>query len=85
MYNMIMAESRKQFRWIFNNKGEVVVANHDFNFEGGAYLTSMGASWFVSYMYFKKIDNKHNNWRNIKTAENRISTFNNTLKYHKFF
>jgi len=26
--------------------------NHDFNFDGGEYLTSMGATWFVSYSFF---------------------------------
>ena len=61
------------------------MTNHDFNFEGGEYLTKMGASWFISYMYYKKIDNKHSNWRNVKTAENRISMFNKTLQYHKFW
>ena len=61
------------------------MANHDYNFEGGTYLTNIGASWFISYMYYKKIDNKHSNWRNVKTAENRISMFNNTIQYHKFW
>lgn len=42
------------------------MANHDYNFEGGTYLTNMCASWFISYMYYKKIDNKHSNWRNVK-------------------
>jgi hypothetical protein len=27
--------------------------NHDFNFDGGEYLTSMGATWFVSYSFHK--------------------------------
>lgn len=27
---------------------------HNFSFEGGEILTGMGASWFVSYAYYKK-------------------------------
>lgn len=58
---------------------------HDFNFDGGEYLTKMGASWFVSYMYYLKIDNMHLNWDKIKTANTRINVFDKTTKYHKFW
>ena len=29
---------------------------HNFSFEGGEILTGMGASWFVSYAYYEKVD-----------------------------
>jgi hypothetical protein len=35
------------------------MAGHDFNFEGGHYLTRMGATWFVSYSYYCDIDKSH--------------------------
>lgn len=38
------------------------MAAHNFNFEGGDILTGMGASWFVSYAYYEKIDRTHRNW-----------------------
>jgi len=58
--------------------------NHDFNFDGGEYLRIMGATWFVSYSY--SLRNKaHKNWERVKTHKPRISVFNRTTKYHKFW
>ena len=34
---------------------------HNFNFDGGEYLSQMGASWFTSYSYFYLIDRTHSN------------------------
>ena len=38
------------------------MASHNFAFEGGEILTGMGASWFVSYAYYEKVDPTHKNW-----------------------
>jgi len=57
---------------------------HDFNFDGGADLRKIGASWFVSYAYYEK-NGTHDNWRNVKTYNNRISIFKKTTKYHQYW
>jgi hypothetical protein len=57
---------------------------HDFNFEGGNYLTRMGATWFVSYSYYCDIDKSHKNWKKV-SHQSRISIFNRTGNYHKFW
>lgn len=56
-----------------------------FNFDGGELLSKMGATWFVSYSYFKEIDGSHKNWNLINNATNRISVYNRSIKYHKFW
>lgn len=61
------------------------MATHSFNFEGGDRLSCMSATWFVSYMYYKNIDNHHLNWGNVDTTSSRISTFNKTKQYHIFW
>lgn len=45
---------------------------HSFNFPGGKELSKMGAGWFVSYAYYKNIDNGHKVWMRIKTHKERI-------------
>jgi len=55
---------------------------HEYTFAGGDQLTGMGATWFVSYYYFKNKDSSHVNWKNVKTAQNRISRFKRTENYH---
>ncbi len=62
----------------YNNK-------HDFKFEGGEYLTQIGASWFVSYSYYSNIDKNHLAWKKVKTSSDRINTYNLTTKYHDFW
>ena len=47
------------------------MARHVFLFNGGGLLTSMGASWFVSYCYYEYIDKTHQNWTCVKNAANR--------------
>jgi hypothetical protein len=59
--------------------------NHDFNFDGGEYLRKMCATWFVSYSFHGLRNKTHKNWKRVKTYESRISIFNQTTKYHKFW
>jgi hypothetical protein len=61
------------------------MARHTFTFQGGEELTTMGASWFVSYCYYKKIKPTHLNWRKPSTSTNRISVFGRTQNMHKFY
>jgi len=61
------------------------MARHTFNFEGGDELTTMGASWFVSYSFYYYKDKSHMNWQNISTCELRINVFNRTKNYHEFW
>ncbi|WP_443738705.1 hypothetical protein [Treponema sp.] len=51
---------------------------HSSRFEGGEDLTTMGASWFVSYCYYEFIDPAHNNWLKVKTWRNRVSVYEST-------
>ena len=56
---------------------------HNFPFEGGEILTGMGASWFVSYAYYEKVDPTHRNWAKVSTTQPRISKYNKGRPYHK--
>lgn len=49
-----------------------------FTFEGGEDLTTMGASWFISYLYHTKIDSNHLNWERTQATNRRISVFRRT-------
>jgi hypothetical protein len=60
------------------------MARHVFNFENGDILTTMGASWFVSYAYYLYVDSKHTNWQDVGHRV-RVSKFTNSKKYHHFF
>jgi hypothetical protein len=57
---------------------------HNFNFKGGEHLTKIGATWFVSYSFHLQ-NNEHMNWEKSKTHRGRISKFNRTKNYHKFW
>lgn len=49
-------------------------------------LIRMGASWFVSYAYYKKIDPSHRNWEKNDTNDTiRIPAYNRTVLNHKIF
>lgn len=61
------------------------MARHTFLFKGGEELTTMGACWFVSYCYYKKIKPSHLNWRKPSTYSNRISVFAKTRNLHKYY
>ncbi len=58
---------------------------HCFNFEGGEDLTTMGASWFVSYAYYCNVDSSHQNWKIVSTVSNRMSVYARTAEYHEFW
>ena len=61
------------------------MARHTFNFEGGVELTTMGASWFVSYSFYYYKDKSHMDWKKISTYQHRISVFNRTKNHHKYW
>lgn len=61
------------------------MSRHIFKFSYGGLLTTMGACWFVSYSYYKKIDPHHLNWQNITSCKIRINAFQKTQTLHKFF
>ena len=69
----------------FLERQEKIMADHFFNFDGGEELTKMGATWFVSYFYYKKIDQSHLNWKDVSTSTSRISRFNRTVGYHIYW
>lgn len=61
------------------------MARHTYNLEGGEELTTMGATWFVSYCWYNLMDKKHTNWQLVSTYRSRISVFNRTKQLHKFW
>jgi hypothetical protein len=61
------------------------MGSHPFNFAGGAELSSIGASWFVSFAYCTYIDNTHENWKLVKTHPYRTKIFDRTKTYHKYW
>ena len=61
------------------------MARHVFTFEGGEDLTTMGATWFVSYAYHKHIDPGHGNWELVETVPSRTSVFDRTGSQHRFW
>jgi hypothetical protein len=56
---------------------------HVFSFEGGEQLTTIGATFFVSYLYSQHVDSTHRNWDSIKTKTSRISTINRSVQHHR--
>ncbi len=54
-----------------------------FSFEGGEQLTTIGASFFISYLYHENVDADHKNWASIKTQKSRIATINRTKEFHQ--
>ncbi len=56
---------------------------HTFSFAGGEQLTSIGASFFVSFLYYRHVDPTHRNWDTIKTKASRISTVSNSEEHHR--
>ena len=59
--------------------------SHAFRFDGGDKLNIISASWFVSYSLYLFCDKNHDNWRRIKTWRSRLSVYENTKSYHKFW
>lgn len=58
---------------------------HTFTFEGGELLTTIGATFFVSYLYYLHVDSAHRNWDSIKTKASRISTIGKSKKHHRLW
>ena len=56
---------------------------HTFSFEGGEQLTTIGATFFVSYLYYLHVDSSHKNWNSIKTQKSRISTIERSEFYYR--
>ncbi|MFW0992326.1 hypothetical protein ACEV84_09340 [Vibrio parahaemolyticus] len=56
---------------------------HTFSFDGGDRLTTIGATFFVSYRHHLYVDSTHKNWASIKTQHSRISTINNSSSYYR--
>lgn len=46
-------------------------------------LRSVGASFFISYLYHNKINHSHTNWEIISKQIPRINTINNNEEFHK--
>jgi hypothetical protein len=61
------------------------MARHCFNFPNGDILTTMGATWFVSYAYHIYVDRGHTNWREVSTHQSRASVFKTSKQHHRFF
>ena len=59
--------------------------SHEFAFYGGRFLSSMSASWFVSYAYHEHVDATHENWNRTTTASGRIRKYNSTFSYHRYW
>ena len=60
-------------------------ASHAFAFYGGRLLSSMSASWFVSYAYHLHVDASHTNWNRASTIRERVSMFNRTFSYQRYW
>lgn len=60
----------------------MTVANHNFNFEGGEILRTIGATWLVSYAYYDHVDKAHTNWNGVKTTSQRISRYERSREHH---
>ena len=56
-----------------------------FKFTGGKQLTGIGASWFVSYMYYLKVDKTHLNWQNVSNPKSRVAKCIKNSTYHKIW
>lgn len=56
-----------------------------FDFEGGEYLTSIGAAWFISYHYYMCGYTEHLEWKRVSSYKYRISRYNVSSKYHSFW
>jgi len=58
---------------------------HIFSFDGGEKLAKMGATWFVSYAYYDRIDRSHTDWENVGTWKYRKSVYNNSKDFHRYW
>ena len=58
------------------------MCSHEYKFNGGQYLTRIGSSWLISYMYYLKIDKNHRNWKTVSNPLDRIKKFNKSTQFH---
>lgn len=58
---------------------------YSFSFDGDKKLKTIGATWFVSYCYYDKIDKSERRWSKLSTASNRMSVYRRTAGLHKSF
>lgn len=62
------------------------MTSHLFNLDGARRITTMGASWFVSYKYYELIDENHNNWAQVKKLlGNRMHAYDESEDYHEYW
>ena len=65
-----------------------MATSHSYNFEGGVILGRIGSAWFISYLYYKYVDNTHRNWEKgitEKSLNSRRSKTNNSTNYHQLW
>ena len=55
---------------------------HTFTFDGGEMLTTIGTTFFVSYLYYQYVDATHRNWEKVATKSSRISSIDSSKRYH---
>lgn len=60
-------------------------ARHIFSFEGGDKLTTIGATFLVSYLYHLHVDPTHRKWASIKTQKSRINVIKRSEQYHSIW
>lgn len=58
-----------------------------FNFEGGKFLSDIGASWFIAYAYYTYVDSNYLVWNSLdkESVASRKSKFFRYIKYHKIW
>ena len=58
--------------------------SHLYSFPGGRDFTSLGASWFASYLYYTNNHPQELSWTNCakSSLEIRINIFNKTAPFH---
>ena len=59
--------------------------SHAYPFYGGRLLSSMSASWFVSYAYHEHVDAAHDNWNHASKVRGRISIYDRSFSYHRYW
>ena len=58
-----------------------------FNFEGGKFLSDIGASWFIAYAYYTYVDSNYLVWNSLdkESVATRKSNFFKYKMYHKIW
>ncbi len=59
------------------------MGRHTFGFEGGEQLTTVGATFFVSYLCYLHVDPMHRYWDSSETKAARRSPIANATKCHR--